>query len=209
MIPMKRYLSMATGLLLTAGLWARPAWAAETTDGENERAIGVKIRLGGRYDDVRMCVASPPGAKGGLAMDISFFAERELASGASLAVDLPVMRPILFGLAFRMLQLEPTVGLKWRLASSKRLLLGPVVGLSLHYGPDYTSAASGNARGSPFFALGPILGGYLGWDLRRSGKAFGPQLGITPYVAPLFGVGDERRGVVAGGQVDLLLGAWR
>lgn len=195
-----------TAALLSLGLVAPVAHADDPTGAPPEIAIGAKIRIGGRYDDVRMCVASPPGAKGGPAMDISFFVQRDLSPDLLLAVDVPVVRPILFAAAFQMLQFEPTAGLQWRLGSSERLLAGPVVGLSLHYGPDYESGPNGAERGPSFFAMGPIFGGFLGWDLRHEGRSFGTQLGLTPYIAPLFGLANDRRGIVAGGQLDVLLG---
>ena len=76
--------------------------------------LGARLRAGGRYDDVRMCVASPAGVKGGPAADISFFFQVPLAARVSLDVDVPVMRPILFGAAFKMLQFEPSASLRFR-----------------------------------------------------------------------------------------------
>ena len=44
----------------------------------------------------------------------------------------------------------------------------------------------------------------LGLDFKRPAKIFNFQLGLTPYVEPLFGVNDAKnhRGVVAGGLLD-------
>ena len=169
--------------------------------------IGVKIRAGGRYDNVRMCVATPAGVKGGRAADISLFTEFSLSDNASLHIDLPVFRPILFGLAFKMLQFEPSVTLKFRKASDGNVdfVAGPMLGLSLHYGPDFNSEPSGDSRSPSFFALGPTLGGYMGLDFKRPGKTFNVELGLTPYITTLFGVGDAPidRGIVAGGLLDV------
>ncbi len=168
--------------------------------------FGIKIRGGGRYDNVRKCVASKTGTKGGIAADISAFADFPAGNGTSVHVDLPVMRPILFAFAFHMLQFEPTVALKFSDKTSNNIgwVAGPALGVSLHYGPDYQSEASGPGRTPSFFAMGPIIGAYAGLDFRRPGKPFDFQLGLSPYVTPLFGIKDSQnhRGVVIGALVD-------
>jgi hypothetical protein len=207
MIPLKYVASIAAGLFLT--LLAGELYSATTVDSQTR--IGLKIRIGGRFDNVRMCVASPAGAKGGIAADISAFAEFPVRNNeALLHVDLPLMRPILFAFAFRMLQFEPTVTLKFSDRSNKKVgwVGGPALGVSLHYGPDYHSEASGSGRTESFFALGPIFGGYAGLDFRRPDQRFNFQFGLSPYITPLYSFGDtqHRRGVVIGGLVD---GAFR
>jgi hypothetical protein len=181
--------------------------AKESNTGYKPFVIGPKIRMGGRFDNVRMCVASPAGSKGGPAADISLSAEIALKETISLDMDLPVFRPIMFGLAFDMLQFEPSVTLKFRKKGSGRtdLVGGPTLGISLHYGPDYKSESSGDKRTASFFAMGPIIGGYIGIDFKRPSRKFNLQLGVTPYVEPLFGVNDaqDHRGVVVGGLLDL------
>jgi len=173
---------------------------------DNALIFGFKVSAGGRYDDIRMCVATPAGVKGGIAMDISFFTEIGLSDKMSLTVDIPVMRPILFAAAFKMLQFEPSVTLNFRKVSDGKVdfVAGPSLGVILHYGPDYNSEQSGEGRGSSFFAMGPRIGGYLGLDFKRPGEAFNFQLGISPYIAPLFGIKDpdNHKGVVAGGYID-------
>lgn len=168
--------------------------------------VGFKLRFGGRYDNVRMCVATPAGVKGGIAADISLFADFPLEHGASVHVDLPVMRPIMFGLAFKMLQFEPTVALRFSDQSEGKTgwVAGPVLGVSLHYGPDYKSESSGDNRTADFFALGPIVGAYAGLDFRRPGEKFDFRLGVSPYVTSLFGLRDpdNHKGIVIGGLVD-------
>jgi hypothetical protein len=168
--------------------------------------VGFKLRLGGRYDNVRMCVATPAGVKGGVAADISLFADIPLEHGTTIHVDLPVMRPILFGFAFKMLQFEPTVALRFSDQSDERVgwVAGPVLGVSLHYGPDYKSESSGDNRTSDFFALGPIIGAYAGLDFHRPGEKFDFGLGVSPYVTSLFGLRDpdNHKGIVIGGLVD-------
>jgi len=178
----------------------------EGPDREGMVIFGVKVRAGGRYDNVRMCVASPAGAKGGPAMDVSLFAEVGLAKDITLEVDVPFVRPILFATAFRMLQFEPSAILKFYKDTDGRmdLVAGPAVGVSLHYGPDYESEPSGSGRGQSFFAIGPTVGGYFGLDFVRPDETFNFQLGLTPYVTPLFGVDDpgDHRGIVVGGLLD-------
>lgn len=168
--------------------------------------FGFKLRFGGRYDNVRMCVATPPGVKGGIAADISLFADIHLEHGATVHLDLPVMRPILFGFAFKMLQFEPTVALRFSDKSSDRARwdAGPVLGVSLHYGPDYNSESSGDNRTADFFALGPTVGAYVGLNFHRPGEKFDFRLGVSPYVTSLFGLRDpdNHKGIVIGGLVD-------
>lgn len=179
---------------------------AQADQSNGQVIFGVAVRAGGRYDNVRMCVATPAGVKGGPAADISFFTEFDVGKDMSLHVDVPVFRPILFGAAFKMLQFEPSVTLKFRKVNDGKidLVAGPTLGLSLHWGPDYESESSGDGRGSSFFALGPIVGGYFGLDFKRPDKAFNFELGVTPYVTPLFGVADSdnHKGVVIGGLLD-------
>jgi len=182
--------------------------AAEPRAAEPRAVFGIAARGGGRFDNVRMCVASAAGAKGGPAMDIAFVVEIPLKRNLSLSINIPVMRPILFGASFDMLQAELEVTLAFRIVLGRKvdLIVGPSFGLILHYGPDYRSESSGDGRGPSFFALGPHFGGYLGLDFKRPGKVFNFQVGIHPYVAPMFAVDDpdEHRGVVVGGTLDAL-----
>jgi len=204
--PMTMTLMIAT-LGLGLGL-ARPAAAAEgdTVTGGRALIFGIAIRAGGRFDNVRKCVASPQGTKGGPAADISVFAEIPVSDTASVHINLPVMRPILFAAAFHMLQFEPEVGLLFRKVTDGKVdfVAGPTLGVSLHYGPDYHSERSGSGRTPSFFAMGPQIGGYFGLDFKRPDEQFNFQLGLSPYVAPLFGVNDpeHHRGVVVGGLLD-------
>lgn len=50
--------------------------------------------LGGRYDDLRMCVASPAVARGGLVADITFLPRVHFSAACDMTVKLPVMRPL-------------------------------------------------------------------------------------------------------------------
>lgn len=195
-------------LLLVWTLFPVGECAAEPAASSDEFVVGFKVRFGGRYDDVRMCVASDPGTKGGIAADVSLFMDFGVNADWFIHVDLPVFRPILFAVAFDMLQFEPSVGAHRRISTGGDVdvIVGPTLGVSLHYGPDYRSGKSGADRGPSFFAMGPTFGGYFGLDFLRRGKPFNFQLGVTPYVTPLFGIADEEnhRGVVIGGLVDAL-----
>ena len=193
-----------TGILILV-LAALPA-AAQSPGPGDPPVLGIRISAGGRYDDVRMCVASPPGTKGGPAVDVSFYLEAGLSDGLSLTVDIPVLRPILFWAAFDMLQFEPEAALLFRGTTGGRTdwVAGPSLGMIFHYGPDYASDSSGAGRGPSFFAMGPKIGGYFGLDFKRPGERFNVQLGLSPYVSPLWGIGDpeDHRGVVAGATLD-------
>jgi len=167
--------------------------------------FGIRISAGGRYDNVRKCIATSAGTKGGPAAEISLFAELGLRENLALTFNLPVMRPILFAAAFKILQFEPDVTLSFRVRAGDRtdFIVGPSLGLSLHYGPDYTSESSDPGRGPSFFALGPTIGAYLGLDFKRE-SSFNFQLGLRPYVMPLFAVSDpaSHKGVVVGGMLE-------
>lgn len=175
---------------------------------EGTVVFGIKIRAGGRYDDVRMCVATSAGTKIGPARDVSFITEWGLSEDLVLSLNLPVLRPILFATKFDMLQFEPDLTLKFVRQQSDRidLVAGPSLGISLHYGPDYRSESDGDLRGPSFFAMGPRVGAYFGIDFKRPKKPFDFQLGFSPYVTPLFSIDDpdSHKGLVVGGSLDAL-----
>jgi hypothetical protein len=81
---------------------------------------------------------------------------------------------------------------------------GPSLGFSLHYGPDWHSETDGPSRSPSFFAIGPRVGAYAGFDFKRPGELFNFQLGIHPYFEPLWGIGDAQnhQGFVVGGMLD-------
>ena len=213
---MKRYAGVVIALLSSTC----PAWGEEPDlarapesqiDVETKRSLllGMRLRGGGRYDNVRACVATPAGVPGGPAADVSFVTQIGLTSRTLLDIDLPVMRPILFASAFEMLQYEPSVTLEFSRPLSTRtdLFAGPTLGLSLHFGPDYESDASGPGRTASFFAMGPTLGGRLGFGFPSDQRRFSPTVSVSPYVTPLFGIDDakDHHGVVVGGMLDLTL----
>ncbi len=181
---------------------------AEAIAAKDSWGYGLKIRAGGRYDNVRMCVASAAGFPGGPALEISAFMEFGLSEDVALSVELPLFRPVFFGAAFSMLQFDPEVGLLFRRSTTagRSWIFGPTLGLSFHYGPDYNSESSGEGRGPSFFAMGPRIGGYLGLNFERLGKSFEFQIGVHPYVTPLFSIDDpaSHSGVVIGGTLDAL-----
>jgi hypothetical protein len=180
--------------------------SAQEIPSENKVAFGIKIRAGGRHDDVRMCVATPAGSKLGPAMDVSFVTEFGLSDDLVLSLNVPVLRPLLFATKFDMLQFEPDVTLKFvvRQGESRDLVAGPSLGVSLHYGPDFRSESDGDLRGPSFFALGPRVGAYLGVNFKRPKESFDFQLGFSPYLTPLFSVNDpeSHRGRVLGASLD-------
>jgi hypothetical protein len=173
--------------------------AARATEG---LAFGVRASAGGRYDDIRKCVATSPGTKGGPAMDISLVAFLPFTDELTFMFNLPVMRPLLFAFAFRMLQFEPEASLLMSLGQTGPVdwLAGPLFGLVFHYGPDFRSEADGQNRRPDFFAWGPKLGGHVGISL-GDGRF---RVGVTPYWAPLAAVGDRKNhhGNVIGGSLD-------
>ena len=186
---------------------AGPITIARGRRGDAPALFGVQGSFGGRYDNVRLCTATGPGTAGGPAGDIAAVGDFRLGHGMTLRARLPVLRPLLFALAFEMLQFEPDVALLWRfpLSTTAALMVGPLVGVTFHYGPDYQSDSSGAGRGPSFFALGPKVGGTVAIDWPRPSSAFGLQVGVSPYVAPLFGIDDpdSHRGVVVGGSLDV------
>ncbi len=192
---------LALALALPTSARAAPGAEEAASSPDDRLRYGFGLRVGGRYDDVRMCIASGAGVKGGPAAELSVFVDWRLWTAGRLQIDLPLLRPLLFGAAFSMLQLEPQATLKlyrgW-------LVFGPSLGLSLHYGPDYRSESDGPGRGPSFFAIGPTLGAYVGVQWTRPDGWFDLQLGLHPYVTPLFPTGDTAEGgVVAGGMLEI------
>ncbi|HEX7478275.1 MAG TPA: hypothetical protein VF331_10750 [Polyangiales bacterium] len=106
---------------------------------------------------------------------------------------------MLIGLHCGTIAINAWTGLGFLTAQST-WVVGPTLGVSLHYGPDYRSDLDGHK----FFAIGPIVGGYVGLDFPRPGKIFNFELGLTPYLIPLFGVNDpaNHAGIVVGGLFD-------
>jgi len=151
----------------------------------SKNSQGILFMAGGRYDNIRMCAASPAGVKGGSIADIMFITKHQLNKHYSLTFNLPVMRPVLFGLAFKMLQFEPEVTLECnKLLNVKTdFLSGPGIGISFHYGPDYKSSRS-NADKS-FFAMGPLISWKAGLAFKKEGIVKNTA-GLKAFYIPLF-----------------------
>lgn len=165
-------------------------------------SIGFNLMFGGRYDNMRMCVASPAGAKGGPVADIMFYVKVWTAENFAVGFKLPVMRPILFGAAFEMLQFEPefTFDFNIPISDGRAFRTGFGVGGSFHYGPDYTSGREGVERTESFPAAGPFISALVGFSyLTKNDRE--QMIGARFFYVPLF---TENRGVgtVLGGAVE-------
>ena len=167
---------------------------------EGPVSFGFSVMFGGRYDDLRMCVATPAGVKGGMMADIAFNTRFNITDTFAINVTLPVMRPILFALAFQMVQFEPVVTFELRHFFQDDLALvgGFGLGASLHYGPDFRSDLEN--RGESFFAMGPYISGLFGVGLPGfAGKE--TILGARAFYVPLFSE-DRDPGTVLGGALE-------
>lgn len=163
--------------------------------------LGFNFMLGGRYDNLRMCVASPAGAKGGPIADVMFNIRTHFENGTSLGLKLPVMRPILFAAAFSMLQFEPEFTLEFRkeYKTGTAFVFGPGLGISLHFGPDYKTEKTASDPVS-FSAGGPFFSFLSGIQKERT-SGHRQIFGIRTFYAPLFT--DERSpGTVFGGAFE-------
>lgn len=160
--------------------------------------IGVNVTAGGRYDNVRMCVATG-GITGGPVADIMLNVRFNPADNFSIILNVPVMRPILFGAAFSMLQFEPQLTFEFRTKISESLFFvaGPGLGVSLNYGPDWRSTI--NSRGLPFFSAGPVISSLFGLGF-YAGKNY-MVTGLRIFATPLFS--NSLSGVVLGGAIDV------
>ncbi len=188
---MKKYLLF---IFLIGSLFAQ-------TDIHKSKSFGIMIMGGGRYDDLRMCVGSAAGVKGGPIADIMFVTKYHKNANNALSINIPVFRPILFGTAFKLLQFEPEVN--WEMyrttKSGKRIFMGPGLGLSFHYGPDYESDLDN--RGEDFFAIGPMLNYSVGLSFNEERTK---NLGLKLFYIPLFGE-DKNNGTVLGAAVQYYL----
>ncbi len=168
--------------------------------GSLQEKLGVKILSGARYDDVRMCVASPAGEKGGFIAEVYLQYRKPLAENRTLLLELPVFRPIVFAAKFQMMQFEPqaTLEFKRETSSEQSLRIAPGLGFSAHYGPGYRSDEDN--REPDFWAFGPIFSTAfsLGFDKGRD-KA----LGIKLFCVPLFSSEElYKSGITLGGAIE-------
>ena len=194
-------LIMALILIAAAGP-AGIAAASEPPAGDARRLLwGTHLLAGGRYDDVRMFVGSPPGVPGGPIMDVYLDIRIPVGERSRLAINLPLLRPILFGIAFDMLQFEPQMTWETSFPTGGRavFVLGGGLGAVFHYGPDYRSDP--DAPGPAFFAAGPLFS--VSGGLEMTGKNGGTWMpGLKVFYAPLFSAVDGP-GTVAGGALEL------
>jgi hypothetical protein len=161
----------------------------------------ILVMVGGRYDNLRMCVASKSGVKGGVIADVMLTGRYTINDQLGMGFNLPVMRPILFGLAFKMLQFEPemVLDIKTRVNDNIDFVAAPSLGISLHYGPDYKSDRTN--RSPSFFAAGPIAGVHLGVGLKDGNGKTKNIVGIKPFYASLF-TKEHGTGTVIGGALE-------
>ena len=164
---------------------------------KTNNSYGILFMAGGRYDNVRMCVASPAGVKGGTMADIMLVAKHKLNESHSFSFNLPVMRPILFGLAFNMLQFEPEFTFEYNKLINEKIdfVTGPGIGISFHYGPDYNSDLSN--LGPSFFAIGPFFSWQNGIAFKKE-SVIKSIAGLKVFYVPLFAK-DRYVGTVLGG----------
>jgi len=163
--------------------------------------LGILVLIGGRYDDLRMCVASKSGTKGGMIADLMLTGRYAIKDQLDIGFNVPVMRPILFGLAFKMVQFEPEMVLeiKKRVNNNIDFFAAPSLGISFHYGPDYKSDRIN--RSSSFFAAGPIAGIHLGAGFKDGNGMTKNLIGIKPFYASLLTRGHGT-GTVIGGALE-------
>jgi len=164
---------------------------------ESKFSHGVLFMAGGRYDNLRRCAATPAGTKGGPIADIMFITRFKLNDNHTLAFNLPIMRPVLFGLAFKMLQFEPEFTIEYKIPKNERIdfVTGPGLGISFHYGPDYMSEL--RDLDNSFFAIGPYISWQAGFAFKKEGRVTS-SAGLKAFYVPLFAK-DRSTGTVLGG----------
>ncbi len=164
-------------------------------------SLGLSVMFGGRYDDIRMCVATPAGKKGGMIADIMLDLRYHFDDNTAAVFNVPVMRPILFAAAFEMLQFEPQFILEqqFRINDDLDFVLGPGIGVSLHYGPDYKTARDAQ-NVEKFFAVGPHLTSLFGLQFRNEANRT-RTVGLKTFYTPLFSP-DYRNGTVFGAVLE-------
>jgi hypothetical protein len=171
----------------------------EQFDAHPTAMMGFMSGFGGRYDDLRMCVASPAGAKGGIIAEfISFNVNLRPNRRASLDINIPIGRALLFATAFQMLQWSPdiTTNFHIQLKQKLELLIGSSFGLAFHYGPDFKTDKDDPNR-VDFFAMGPkfsILIALAPWNPHRR---FQWKIGVRTFFEYFKGE-SNRKGLSVG-----------
>ncbi len=187
---MKRLLSVIGALfLVSVHLYAQQS----TGTGPS---FGILYMAGGRYDDVRMCVATDAGVKGGPMGDVQLVTRWHLSSDMNIAFNLPVFRPILFISAFKMVQFEPMVDFEMisSIGGDSRIITGPGMGISIHHGPGYESDLKD--PDPAFNAIGPTISWKMGFILNSDGGKLS-TIGGRIFYTPLFAE-DHSNGKVIG-----------
>jgi hypothetical protein len=168
---------------------------------KGDHELGLMVIVGGRYDNMRLCVATGNGTKGGPIADIMLTGRYGIKDDVSFGVNIPVFRPILFGAAFQLLQFEPELQVEFRSLqkSNHQFAIAPSLGVSLHYGPDYTSDKKN--RSPSFFAAGPIIGTHLSIGFTDKSGFTKNSFGIKPFYAALFSE-NQGTGTVLGAALE-------
>lgn len=164
---------------------------------------GIKFMAGGRYDNLRMCVGSDPGIKGGPVADIMFLGIHPIDKKNSIVINLPFFRPFLFGIKFKTIQFEPEITweIKKDISETLYFVSGPSLGASFHYGPDYKSGQSGEKRTDEFFAAGPLASGFGGFGFKWSENTE-TVVGFRIFHVSLFSEKSDY-GMIFGGAADI------
>lgn len=167
---------------------------------DKERAFGFELMAGGRYDNMRMCVASPAGTNGGPVADIKLLMKFRMSLDWSMIVTIPVFRPILFGAAFKTLQYESDVAMEYKVKLTEKtdFVTGPGIGMSYNYG-------KGVERADKFFSLGPMVSYYAAFDFKAP-KTYATRLGVQLFHVSLFktvkNFSSDDYGMVFGGALN-------
>jgi hypothetical protein len=164
--------------------------------GENRPVtVGIHALGGGRYDNVRMCVGSPPGVPGGPIGEVYFDVIIPAGPDGHVIVNIPLFRPVFFAAAFGMAQVEPLV--MYEYSPQTPGALQPVfaggLGAVFHYGPDFTSGTA--SPGPSFFAAGPQIAGFAGFRFWKERMT----VGLKVFYAPLFSAARPPGTVIGGG----------
>jgi hypothetical protein len=160
-------------------------------------SYGVTLMAGYRYDNLRLCVASGPGVKGGPIGDIMVNFRKHFDEKNAFGFKLPLMRPIIFGAAFKMLQFEPEFIFEHSTKVNDRynFVIGPGLGVSLNYGPDYKTGWK-SANRVDFFSAGPFISSLFAVNFKSTSN-LNRIIGIRVFYIPLF-TKDHGNGTVAG-----------
>jgi hypothetical protein len=189
----KKHITFTTILLL---IILSPIGLLAEENNEKGFSFGVSFMSGVRYDNLRMCVATDAGVKGGPMADIMLSTKYTLTDEYALTFNLPVMRPILFGYAFEMLQFEPEFTFEYTInfKNGPDIVLGSGLGVSVHYGPDYKSDMDN--KSDSFYAAGPFISGLTGLAFNSFGETKS-MVGLRFFYVPLF-TSERGTGTVLG-----------